>query len=364
MARVQVETLGNVLYQDKSRARASEREWAALVRAAAGGDALALQELYEKAHRPVFTLAMRSVFRRVTAADLTLDVFDDVWHRAGAYSPAQGTVLAWIMNLARERILRRTPAEDADVEACRQERGALKEALDALSPADRALLEGVFFDGRYAVHERMRSALHGLARAIAERANKTWPERGNSCERASMVYAHALQALSPQEGRQLEVHFLSCGRCRREFGALRPVVDSFAAWPTDVLRPTTPLQRRLALRLSAVEHSQPILSQERPQPEPEWEAVAPGISVKLLATDDERHLVSMLVRLAPGGEYPPHTHAGTEELHLLDGELWIDERKLLAGAYNRAEAGTGDKRVWSETGCACVLVTSTRDVLS
>ena len=98
--------------------------------------------------------------------------------------------------------------------------------------------------------------------------------------------------------------------------------------------------------------------------EPAWEAVAPGISVKLYATDTEKQMVSMLVRLAPGTDYPPHTHAGVEELHLLEGELWIDERKLYAGDYNRAEPGTGDKRVWSETGCTCVLVTSTEDILS
>jgi anti-sigma factor ChrR (cupin superfamily) len=73
--------------------------------------------------------------------------------------------------------------------------------------------------------------------------------------------------------------------------------------------------------------------------------------------------VSMLVRLAPGGEYPPHSHAGVEELHLLQGELLIDDRKLCPGDYNRAEPGTADKRVWSETGCTCVLITSTRDVL-
>jgi anti-sigma factor ChrR (cupin superfamily) len=71
----------------------------------------------------------------------------------------------------------------------------------------------------------------------------------------------------------------------------------------------------------------------------------------------------MLVRLVPGGEYPPHMHAGVEELHLLDGELWIDERKLYPGDYNRAEPGTGDKRVWSETGCTCVLITSAKDIL-
>jgi hypothetical protein len=35
----------------------------------------------------------------------------------------------------------------------------------------------------------------------------------------------------------------------------------------------------------------------------------------------------MLVRLAPGASYPAHTHASAEELHLFDGELWIDGRK-------------------------------------
>ena len=48
---------------------------------------------------------------------------------------------------------------------------------------------------------------------------------------------------------------------------------------------------------------------------------------------------------------------------LLNGELWINERKLYPGDYSRAEPGTSDKRVWSETGCTCVLMTSTQDVL-
>jgi anti-sigma factor ChrR (cupin superfamily) len=97
--------------------------------------------------------------------------------------------------------------------------------------------------------------------------------------------------------------------------------------------------------------------------EPEWIEAAPGISCKLLATDTEKNRVSMLVRLAPGTEYPPHRHAGVEELHLLHGELMIGDRKLYPGDYNRAEAGTVDHRVWSETGCTCVLITSYRDVV-
>jgi putative transcriptional regulator len=71
----------------------------------------------------------------------------------------------------------------------------------------------------------------------------------------------------------------------------------------------------------------------------------------------------MLVRLAPGVPYPPHQHAGVEELYLLDGELWIDDRKLNPGDHSRADPGTSDGRVWRETGGTCLLLTSYRDVL-
>jgi DNA-directed RNA polymerase specialized sigma24 family protein len=150
-------------------------------------------------------------------------------------------------------------------------------------------------------------------------------------------------------------------RARRE--VKDPTVVSSAASPAELLRPSASLQERLAQRIKTETNDDFGLPPKRHWSEPEWEEVSPGIFCKLLATDAEKQRVSMLVRLLPGVEYPPHTHAEFEELHLLDGELWIDERKLRAGAYNRAEAATRDKRVWSETGCICVLVTSTADVL-
>jgi anti-sigma factor ChrR (cupin superfamily) len=97
--------------------------------------------------------------------------------------------------------------------------------------------------------------------------------------------------------------------------------------------------------------------------EPKWMEVSQGISVKLLATDTDRDRVSMLVRLEPGVNYPPHRHASVEELHLLDGELMIDEKRLYPGDYVQALPVTADNRVWSETGCTCVLVTSPKYLL-
>ncbi len=183
------------------------------------------------------------------------------------------------------------------------------------------------------------------------------------CETAELACSYALQALPASELPAIQAHIGSCPSCRREVESLRPVIDSFVSWPTDVLRPATSLQARLALRIAEETGKEPVLPTARQWSEPEWEQVAPGIECKLLATDTEKHRVSMLVRLAPGASYPPHTHAGVEELHLLDGELWIDARRLFPGDYNHGAPGEGDEHVWSETGCTCLLITSTTDVL-
>jgi quercetin dioxygenase-like cupin family protein len=183
------------------------------------------------------------------------------------------------------------------------------------------------------------------------------------CEHSEITCGYVAQALAASEIAAAEAHIAACPDCRRELESLRPVMDSFVSWPTDVLRPATALQARLALRIAEETGKAPVLPPAQSWSGPEWERVAPGIECKLLATDTERDRVSMLVRLAPGASYPAHTHAGPEELHLLDGELWIDERKLSPGDYNYGAPGAGDERVWSETGCTCLLVTSTKDVL-
>ena len=183
------------------------------------------------------------------------------------------------------------------------------------------------------------------------------------CQRIELACAYALQGLPASEVAAGEAHIASCPDCRRELESLRPVVDRFVSWPIDVLAPTTSLQARLALRIAAETGKDPIAPPARQWSEPDWDPVAPGIECKLLATDMERHRVSMLVRLAPGAHYPAHTHAGVEELHLLDGELWIDARKLVPGDYSHGAPGASDERVWSETGCTCLLITSTKDVL-
>jgi quercetin dioxygenase-like cupin family protein len=183
------------------------------------------------------------------------------------------------------------------------------------------------------------------------------------CEQTEWVSLYALRALPAIEASAAEAHIVVCSDCQQTLATLRPVIDSFVAWPTDIVLPSKSLWGRLAQRIAAETGGVPLPAETSHGSEPEWEEVAPGISCKMLATDTERGRVSMLVRLAPGVAYPAHSHAGVEELHLLYGELWINDRKLYPGDFNRAEPGTADHRVWSETGCTCVLMTSPHDVL-
>jgi hypothetical protein len=157
-----------------------------------------------------------------------------------------------------------------------------------------------------------------------------------------------------------QAHLAECAECRHKIESLSPTIGSFSAWANDVLRPTAALWDRIADRIRDGTSKRGL---QHGWIEPEWKQAAPGLWYQLLSADARSNRVTMLVRLEPGVEYPPHVHAGLEELHLLDGELWIDDLKLHAGDYNRAEAGTADKRVWSETGCLCVLITSHKDVL-
>ena len=173
-----------------------------------------------------------------------------------------------------------------------------------------------------------------------------------------MVVQYALNALPPGEVAGAEARLAACADCRREMEALRPLVASFVAWPTDVLRPSVALWDRLTERIGAPTGPDPELPAR-----PEWQEPGPGISCKVLATDTERNRVSLVVRLAPGADYPPHRHADTEELYMLDGVLKVDDKTLYPGDYLRSEPGTSDHRVWTETGCSCVLLTSIHDTL-
>ncbi len=99
-------TLGGLLYADASRPRIPEQDWTDLLCKVAVGDTHAFGTLYMWTHGIVFALAMRITHERAVAELVTVEVFQDLWHKAATYDAASGTVVAWIMNLARSCALR------------------------------------------------------------------------------------------------------------------------------------------------------------------------------------------------------------------------------------------------------------------
>jgi RNA polymerase sigma-70 factor, ECF subfamily len=191
-------TLGDVLYAT-TKAPAPEQDWVTLVQSVAAGDQLALHALYERAHRPVFTLIMRITASTEMAEELTVDVFHDVWRRAARYDAANGTVLGWIMNQARSRAIDRLrfenrkkrspgdgeqPLAEVAADACdllelREQVQSLLAALATLTPDERQAIEATFFAGLThaeaaarlnqplgTIKTRIRSGLHKLRRAL------------------------------------------------------------------------------------------------------------------------------------------------------------------------------------------------------
>jgi RNA polymerase sigma-70 factor (ECF subfamily) len=196
-----VRTLGDLLYADPKKRRVTEEEWVALVRSIADGDQLALRALYDRTHRIVFTLAMRISGNRLTAEELTLDVFHDVWRRASTYDPQNGSVLGWLANQARSRAIDRVRYEqrkkrvavgpgETDQAAgaelateARDEHRFLMKGLAALSPDERTAIETAFFaELTYAeaarrlneplgtIKSRIRSGLEKLRHALEAKA--------------------------------------------------------------------------------------------------------------------------------------------------------------------------------------------------
>ncbi len=83
--------------------------------------------------------------------------------------------------------------------------------------------------------------------------------RTDRCEQNEVTCTYAAQMLAASELAAAEAHIALCPDCQRELESLRPVVNRFVCWPTDVLRPTTSLHERLALRISEETGTLPVL---------------------------------------------------------------------------------------------------------
>jgi RNA polymerase sigma-70 factor (ECF subfamily) len=67
--------------------------------------------LYDRHADALFGTTVRFLRDRETAAEVIQDVFVAIWQRAGQYDPRAGSVLGWLLGIARNRAIDRLRAE-------------------------------------------------------------------------------------------------------------------------------------------------------------------------------------------------------------------------------------------------------------
>lgn len=129
-------------------------------------DPEALREVYERCGRVSFGFLVKALGDRGAAEDVQQQVFLEVWRRAPAYDPERGSLLTWVMTIARSRAIdharRRVPEPlDPDAAASAAESGSQVESevealaerwrmralLERLPEAEAALLRLRFYGG-------------------------------------------------------------------------------------------------------------------------------------------------------------------------------------------------------------------------
>ena len=140
-----------------------------LVRLVVEREVRALEALYGRYSRPVFSLALRLLGDREVVEEVVQEVFLRLWTRAGGFDPQRGKLLSWLLTITHHRAIdelrrRRSQPEidglqeqlaaievpDTDPSTSLrnvEERDAVQQALAQLPPAQRQPIEMAYYGG-------------------------------------------------------------------------------------------------------------------------------------------------------------------------------------------------------------------------
>jgi RNA polymerase sigma factor (sigma-70 family) len=128
------------------------------------GDEFALRDAYDRFGRAVFHLATRTLANRDDAEDVTQTTFVAAWLGRETFDPARGSLLGWLLGIARRKVVDRLRArarEDRITETVRHQpevgtsgvdpdqvvdRLVMADELAQLPTDQRRMLELAFFD--------------------------------------------------------------------------------------------------------------------------------------------------------------------------------------------------------------------------
>jgi len=143
----------------------------ALITAIAGGAVWAMEPLYQRYSRILYSLVYRMVADHQVTEDLLQDSFLSVWRRASSYSPQSGAARSWLVSIVHHRtidylrgvrrrsVMKETPWEETELDehvsfpdvwddAWRSVQSSqVRTALMRLSPEQRMVIELAYFQG-------------------------------------------------------------------------------------------------------------------------------------------------------------------------------------------------------------------------
>jgi RNA polymerase sigma-70 factor (ECF subfamily) len=141
----------------------------ALMRLVVQQDVRALEALYQRYSRPIFSLALKILGDREVVEEVVQEVFLRLWTRAQGYNSERGKLLSWLLTITHHRAIdelrrRRTQPETDGLQeqlaaieepegdpstslAHVEERAAVQDALGQLPPAQRKPIEMAYYGG-------------------------------------------------------------------------------------------------------------------------------------------------------------------------------------------------------------------------
>jgi RNA polymerase sigma-70 factor (ECF subfamily) len=93
------------LAADQARPGGGQPTDAALMQRLLERDAQALEALYDRYARPVYSLVLRIARQPASAEEIVQDVFLHLWRNAGRYQASRGPLGPWLLTMARNRAL-------------------------------------------------------------------------------------------------------------------------------------------------------------------------------------------------------------------------------------------------------------------
>lgn len=130
--------------------------------------------------------------------------------------------------------------------------------------------------------------------------------------------------------------------------------------------PSAHVRQRLMARIAALNDVPPVPAgfTFRFDEENGWVPhPVPGIRMKVLALNRERDYATLLLDVAPGTRFPPHHHTGAEECYIISGTAYSYGRRMTAGDFLHADAGTDHSELYTDEGCRVLLVVPPEDYM-